>query len=225
MIDLIIFDRMRIAVRPPEYLPRLSYIALMNHVDLFVVADTYQYSRQSFQNRARIRTPHGWSWISVPLVGRQHGMPVFETRIDNRPAWQSKHSRAMQYNYGNTIYYPFYEDQLASLYATSWDMLADLGYASIELFHKLFGLNAQLCRATELEGQPATLPAILKHFAYSELVVPAQAFEKDKTLIQSVSLFDFVEPEYRQHFEGYEPEITAFDILCNYGTESRSLIL
>ena len=215
---------MRIAVRPPEYWPRLSYVALMKYVDIFVVADTFQYSRQSFQNRARIRTPHGWSWISVPLLGRQHGTPICNTDIDNTSAWGSKHRRAFQYNYGNTIYYPFFEDRIASLYEPSWIKLADLSWATIDSLHKLFSLNCSLIRASELEKEAGSLSLILDQFDYSEYLTLADSYARDKRGNVLATCFEFTEPVYRQHFEGFEPEVTAFDVLCNYGAEARGLI-
>jgi len=215
---------MRIAVRPPEYMPRVSYVALMKYVDVFVVADTFQYSRQSFQNRARIRTPHGWSWISVPLMGRQHGTPICQTQIDNRSAWRSKHRRAFRYNYGNTIYFPFFEDRMATLYEAEWNMLGDLTWSTIKLFHELFSLKCKLVRASEMEGISDSLPAILNQIEFDKYVSPGDAFAKDKEDISSISRFEYSEPQYRQYFEGFEPEITAFDVLCNYGAEARSVV-
>ena len=215
---------MRIAVRPPEYMPRVSYVALMKYVDVFVVADTFQYSRQSFQNRARIRTPHGWSWISVPLMGRQHGTPIYQTQIDNRSAWRSKHRRAFQYNYGNTIYYPFFEDRVAGIYEAEWNTLADLTWSTIKLFHKLFSLKCKLIRASELERISNSLSAILDQFEFDEYVSPGASFDKDKEVVATISRFEYSEPRYRQHFEGFEPEITAFDVLCNYGAEAAGQV-
>ncbi|MBX2822041.1 MAG: WbqC family protein [Rhodothermaceae bacterium] len=215
---------MRIAVRPPEYMPRLSYVALMKYVDVFVVADTFQYSRQSFQNRARIRTPHGWSWISVPLVGRQHGTPICKTQIDNRSAWQSKHRRAFQYNYGNTVYFPFFEDRITSLYESEWNTLGDLTWSTIKLFHELFSIKCRLMRASQLERKSDSLPVILEQFDFDHYLSPRESFDKDKEGLSSISCFEYNEPRYRQHFEGFEPEITAFDVLCNYGNEAVGVV-
>lgn len=215
---------MRIAVRPPEYLPRLAYMALMKWVDVFVVADTFQYSRQSFQNRARIRTPDGWSWISVPLVGRQHGTPIDQIDIDTRRAWTSKHRRAFQYNYASTPYFPFIEHELDTLYATRWPTLADLTVSTVEWSHQLFALKSEVIRASSLEGSPASLPAILEILKPDELWSPEGAYEKDRLHVDRIQPFTYREPEYRQHFEGFEPEMTALDIFCNYGQESSRML-
>ncbi len=79
------------AHQAPEYFPSLSYVALMSSVDQFYADVGLQYSRQSFQNRARIRTPDGSQWITVPVCGRQYGLPIRETKIDYRDNWVRKH--------------------------------------------------------------------------------------------------------------------------------------
>ena len=211
---------MRIAVRPPEYLPRLSYIALMKQVDLFVLADTFQYSRQSYQNRSRIRTPDGWSWLSVPLVGRQHGTPIWQTKIDYKRGWPSKHKRAFQYNYASTPYYAFFEKNLQEVYTPTWEDLAGLTHATVVLFRDLFKIRTDLVRASTLPGEPNTISSVLEQLQPGTLVSPEEAFQKDRLFIDCIECFSFEEPEYRQHFDGFEPDITAFDVLCNYGPES-----
>ncbi len=119
-------DTVRIAIRPPEYLPRLQYMALMQSVDVFVLADTFQYSRQSFQNRTRVRTPQGAHWISIPLLGRQHGRPGIQTVIDSNVHWRSKHLRSISFNYSQTPFFGFIEHGLQTMYQDDWAYLADV---------------------------------------------------------------------------------------------------
>ena len=109
-----------LAVRPPEYWPRLSYFALMDRVERFVLADTFQYSRQSFQNRAKLRTPQGWQWISVPLRGGQHGRPVCDVAIEGVPYCMGKHWRAFTFNYHATPFFAYYEDAFRPLFDAEW---------------------------------------------------------------------------------------------------------
>ncbi len=215
---------MTIAVRPPEYLPRLAFMALMREVDVFVLADTFQYSRQSFQNRTRIRTPDGWHWISVPLQGRQHGRPIVDTRIDNSVAWQSKHRRALTYNYSKTPYYAFLQDHLRPVFTSTWNDLASLSCSTAAILHQLFKVKARLVRASALPGQPASLPAVLERFDVTTFVSPREAFQQEKSCFSETACFSFEEPAYRQQFPGFEAQITAFDALCNYGPEAAGLL-
>ncbi|HMB91981.1 MAG TPA: WbqC family protein, partial [Rhodothermales bacterium] len=129
-----------IAIRPPEYYPRLETVALMMVAETFVLADTYQYSRQSFQNRAKMRNPEGWQWVSVPLKGGQHGLPIRDVRIRHVEGWQKKHWRAFTYNYRATPFFEFYEPELRAVFDQDWEQLADLTCATMLLTHRLFDL-------------------------------------------------------------------------------------
>lgn len=214
----------RLAVRPPEYFPRLSYIALMQEVDVFVVADTFQYSRQSFQNRARIRTPQGWSWLSVPLQGRQHGLPISQTVIDNRTAWASKHRRALEYNYRQTPFYDYYEANMASFFEKSWITLGDLATGSLMMIHKMYGLRCELVLGSALPGAPDTLASIVESMDFNELLVGADTYEQDASVVSGARRFEFDEPTYRQHFDGHELLLSSLDLFFNYGPEAGNML-
>ena len=224
MRSMIVWVVMKIAIRPPEYWPRIPYLALMQSVDMFILADTFQYSRQSFQNRARLRTADGWSWISVPLLGRQHGRPITETQIDGRAAWASKHQRALRYNYGGTPYFGFFEDRVNASYRFAWENLGALTCASTEILHDLFDLPCSLVRASNLQGAPSTVAAIVDVVRPSTLIALPETRFRDQLPRVDMMTFRFTEPVYRQRFEGFEPNMTSLDVLCNYGPEAASIL-
>lgn len=195
----------------------------MQSVDVFVLADTFQYSRQSFQNRTRIRTPQGWHWISVPLAGRQHGRPVLETEIDNRTHWQSKHLRSIGFNYSQTAYYAFIEEKMKRLYEKHWESLGDLTCQSISIIHEMFQMKCRLLRASSLDDCPDSLEKVLEVIPATELVTD-ELWPAINEIRIPVEVLNFTEPTYRQHFEGFEPEISSLDIVCNYGPEASGII-
>ena len=213
-----------IAIRPPEYFPRLEYAALLLVVDRFVLADTFQYSRQSFQNRTRVRNPQGWQWVSIPLKGRQHGRPICQVQIRQVEAWQKRHRKAFEYNYRPTPYFDFYEAAFAPLFRQPWTHLADLTCATVELLHTLLGEPTTLIRASTLAGQPAGLRELLDEVGPEPLLVPAVSAPVDAQAVSPLQVLHYAHPRYRQAFDGFEPGMTAFDVLFNYGPEAASII-
>ena len=213
-----------IAVRPPEYFPRLEYMALVQHVDRFVLADTFQYSRQSFQNRGKLRNPQGWQWITVPLAAHQHGHPIHQVKINRDDPWIDKHWRAFQYNYRSTPYFEYFEPELEPFFERPWSVLGKLTCSSVELLHELMGLSTPLVRASELDGAPDTLAGILDVLKEDTLVAPPEAASHDAEIASAVRIFHFDTPEYRQNFGGFEPGMSAADVLFNYGPEARALL-
>ncbi|MGI9175439.1 MAG: WbqC family protein [Rhodothermales bacterium] len=215
-----------VAVRPPEYFPRLAYLALMQHAERFVLADTFQYSRQSFQNRARLRTPprprRSWQWISVPLKGGQHGRPICEVEVDVRGAWQRSHWRAFRYNYQTAPFFDHYEAAFRDLFETPWTSLGALTCATTELLHRLFGLPSALVRASTLPEAPGDLRALVGHGG--TLLTSEAAAEHDCGQVASVQVMRYQEPVYQQNFDGFEPGLSAVDLLFNYGPAAPKLI-
>lgn len=217
-----------VAVRPPEYFARLAYLALVQAADVFVLADTFRYSKRSDQNRARLRTPQGWQWISVPLQAHQGGRPIRAVALENRERWLVKHWRSFQYNYRTTPYFEFYEPEVAPFFERTWERLGPLACASVELQHRLLGLDTRLVRASELPGAPATRPAVLEAVgAQALLTLPdagARRVDGRDAISMKTHVLRFDLPAYRQNFEGFEQGMAAADLLFNYGPEAARMI-
>lgn len=214
-----------IAIRPPEYFPRLAYLALMEQVECFVLADTFQYSRQSFQNRTRVRNPDAWQWLTVPLKGGQHGKPFKEVNIRRSVLWEKKHWRALFYNYRSSPYFEHYEHQIDTVLSLESLHLLDITKASIELLKEAYGIRTPLLVASELDAQPATLPGIIEQTPYELLVSPMECAAVDAQVVQDQTVFSYTHPSYRQTFDGFVPEMSAVDLLFNYGPEARNIML
>lgn len=212
------------AVRPPEYFPRLAFVSLMMQVDEVVLADTFQYSRQSYQNRTRVRNPQGWQWLSIPLVGGQHGRPVCAVEIDNRTFWLKKHWRALVYNYRSSAYFEWYEPELRPFFHQEWTHLGAVTCASIDLVHRMLGMSVRVVRASALPGRPASLPAVTHAMKGQPLLAPEEVVEVEREQVATVQSFRYEEPTYRQNFDGFEPGQSVLDVLFNYGPDARYVI-
>ena len=210
---------MTIAVRPPEYFPGLLYVALMQAVDVFVLADTFQYSRQSLQNRTRVRNPQAWQWLSVPLKGGQHGTPQDAIRVRQVSGWRTRHWKAFAFNYRQTPYFSHYAAALEACYARPWTHLAELNCHSIELVHRWLELKCSLRRTSQMRGCPDSMPAVLRAWPEARLLAPDGIPEPTARLRMS-----FDHPRYRQAFGGFEPGMTALDLLANYGPDSAAML-
>lgn len=237
-----------LSVRPPEYWPSPHVFALADAADRFVLADTLQYSRQSFQNRAQLRTPQGWQWITIPLKGSQHGRPICDVQIRNRRPWLGKHWRALHFNYRTSPFFDFYEPQLRPLFETEWKTLGALTCTTAELLAELLGVNGAMVRASRIEerdferrnvdgrgsrvdgrgsrieGGFADVPSILAYFGTNRLLSSEEAAEVNRKFAANVHVLQVQRLEYRQNFEGFVPGMSTLDLLFNYGPETLSMI-
>ncbi len=214
----------RIAIRPPAYFPPLADMALMNEVDQFVLADTFRYRRQTYQNRAKLRNPNGWQWITVPLEAYGYSEPIREVAIETGGRWLEKHWRAFQYNYRSTPYFEYFEERVEPFFQREWTRLGNLTCTSVELLHALLDLSTDLVRASMFDGAPGSIGAVLNHLEADELWMPASARPRDVPASIDVTWVTYQEPTYRQNFEGFEAGMSAADLLFNYGPEAVSIM-
>jgi hypothetical protein len=213
-----------VAIRPPEYWPRLAFMALVQAADRFVLADTFQYSRQSFQNRTRLRNPQGWQWLSIPLKGGQHGTDILDVQLRHHLPWQRSHRRALLYNYRTTPYYPSVEERLHTLLEAEWTHLGALTCETVEVLADALELDTPILRASTLPGSPASIPEVLAVIDPSTLLVPEPVVDLDADHAEQSRIFRFDHPIYRQNFAGFEASMSALDLLLNYGPESARML-
>jgi hypothetical protein len=208
-----------IAVQPPAYFPPLSYTALIGHVDHFILADTFRYRSETFQNRSKLRNAPGGHWITIPLFGRPEGAPIEAVEIETGGRWREKHWRSFLYDYRSTMYFEYYEDAFRPFFEQEWACLADCVCRSVALQAELMDLRTPITRASALANRPRSLDAILEATGADVLAVPADPSPPSLSS-GTVETVRYDHPTYRQNFEGFEPGMTALDLLFNYGREA-----
>ena len=205
------------AIQPPVYFPDLTYCALMSSVDCFVVGENFQYSRQSFQNRAHVRSPDGAQWLTVPLIGGQHGLPISKTQIDYAFHWQAKHLKALRFNYGSTPFYKHYIDQVSRVIVTEHDSLAALTVASVALVHELLGLGCALENKGFNGFRERRSTSRTQHLFDSD-IKRNNSNESDRRILS------YKHPVYRQNFDGFVDGMSVLDLLFSHGPEAPRIL-
>ena len=57
----------KVAISQPTYMPWIGYFNIIDLVDYFVLLDTVQFDKRSWQQRNKIKTTKGLEWISIPV--------------------------------------------------------------------------------------------------------------------------------------------------------------
>ena len=208
-----------IAIQPPAYFPPLAYTALIGHVDHFILADTFRYRSETFQNRSKLRNAQGGHWITIPLFGRPEGAPIEAVELETGGRWREKHWRSFLYDYRSTMYFEYYVEDFRPFFDVEWATLADCICRSVTLQMELMGLTTPVTRASSLDGRPRTLDAVLEATEADALAVPVDGSSPESGSVP-VETVQYDHPTYRQNFEGFEPGMTALDLLFNYGREA-----
>ncbi len=185
----------------------------------FIIADDWQYVRQSYQNRSKLRTPQGWQWITVPLRRGQHGLSHAFTRIAAEPGWRRRHWRSFLCNYGRTPFFGHYADQVRALLFESGASLSDLTYASIRFVHVSFGMHSVLERVSDTGADSTEILGGSSPFC---ILSSREQARLSCARGQWVLLFNHA--PYRQPFTGFEAGMSALDLLFGYGPEASAML-
>lgn len=226
---------MKIAISQPTYLPWLGYFDLIDQVDLFVLLDDVQFSRRSWQQRNRIKTPTGLQWLTVPVVvGGRNNQLIKDVEIREIDFLYDQR-RAIELNYRRAPFFDaYFERVIARLEYSPGSKLVDLNVRVIELFMEILGIKTVLLRSSELR-QPGTrtqlLANICKSVAATHYISPLGSsvylLGEQHILLDSgiaVAFQHYEHPRYRQLFPPFLPYASALDILFNEGEGSLGII-
>ncbi len=226
---------MIVSIHQPHYLPWLRYLEKMARSDAFIVLDDVQYEKNGFQNRNKIKTSQGASYLTVP-VQRPTQQPIREIRVDGRSDWRGTHRRALEQSYGKAPYFERYWPAFAAIYDREWPLLAPLNRAMLELYAEQLGIRTRIYYSSELptQGQSTQRLAELCHAVGGDVYLSGayavQAYLDPGALRDAGIRLAFQEwqaPEYAQRYPkaGFVPDLAVVDLLFNEGPRSLEILL
>ena len=215
---------MRVVVLQPTYLPWMGYFDMMDEADIFVFYDDVQFSVQSWQQRNKIKTAQGWTWLTVPVV-RQFGSLINDTRINNNSNWNKKHWESIKQSYSKAPFFEEYGSIFKEIYENEWEYLPDLNMTLIKTLKEMLGLKAKLIVSSDLsiEGvKTERLLTTLKKLGASEYISGPGAknyLEVNGFRENNIKLYwyEYQHPVYPQIRGEFIPYLSVIDLLLNTG--------
>ena len=99
---------MKVAIMQSTYLPWVGYFALMKSVDVFIILDSVQFSKRSWQQRNQIKTESGAKWLTVPVISKgKKDQLIADVKIDYSSKFPESHINMIEQNYRKS---PFFGD-------------------------------------------------------------------------------------------------------------------
>ncbi len=226
---------MIVAAHQPHYLPWLRYVDKVARSDLFVLLDDVQYTKNGWQNRNRVKTPQGWTYLTVP-VEDPFGRTIREVRVCNREPWRKKHWNALRTHYGRAPHFRRYAEAFEDVYAREWESLCELNLHLLGVVLDALGVRTRLVRSSDL-GVPGRgterLVAICRGLGATAYLTGDYAARNhlEVGLFEEagveVRLQNWSCPTYRQQFPqaGFLPDLSIVDLLFNEGPGALAVLL
>ncbi len=226
------------AIMQPTYLPWLGYFDLLDQADVFVLLDDVQFDKRSWQQRNRIKTPTGLTWLTVPthVKGRSR-QRIIDVEIVDTVAFPRDHLRSIELNYRRTAHYVELADAFAdAMVAGAADRrLVELNCSMIAWIAERLGLAHELVRSSTLATQgrrSERLFSICHAVGATTYLAPPgsrEYLEEDRGAFTEagidVLVHAYEHPVYPQAFPPFQPYASVIDALFNLGPEATAACL
>jgi hypothetical protein len=226
---------MVVTIHQPEHLPWLGFFAKAAMADVLVLLDDVPYRKNYFQNRNRVRTAVGYSWLTVPVLHRGHLTPLREVAIANEsnPRWSRKHWLTLQQSYGGAPHFSAHESFFRTYYAQRWSRLAEANRVLIDYLLSAFEVPARVMCSSALDhtglGRTERLLSICRTLGAETYLsgvsgrdyLDVDAFSRAGI---AVEFQRFRHPVYEQRYQPFLPCMSAVDLLFNEGPRARDIL-
>lgn len=227
---------MKCAIMQPTFLPWLGWFDLADQVDVMVLLDDVAFSKQSWQQRNRIRTPNGLEFLSVPVkTSGRLGQKILDSELAALP-YVAKMLKSLHGNYAKSPFYTTLIDDFAATIETAAESnrLVELNCALISWMAGRLGVSTPMVRASKIAAggeRGEHVAAICEYVGANYYLSPVGA---EDYLIEDKDAFDrreidiglqvYVHPEYMQRFTPFMPYACALDLIFNTGPSAPDVM-
>lgn len=228
---------MIVSIMQPAYLPWAGYFDRIARSDLHIVLDHVLIdanSKTKFANRNKVRTAQGWCWLTVPLQskGKYGQLYLDKIEIANDTGWARKHWNTLLHSYRKAPYFAAHQAFFEQVYAREWPLLNDLIRETSGYLATAFGLKKEILNssAMNVSGEKDELILNLCQAAGATTYIsgPFGRDYLDEAAFQRAGIeviyHEYEQPIYPQIHPGFEPYMSALDVLFNCGPTSLEIM-
>lgn len=222
-----------VAVHQPNYIPWIGYFYKIMKSDIFVLYDDVQYTKNSYINRNKIKTPQGDCWLTLPVfIKGNFGCNINETQLKNELNWKEKHVKTIEMNYKKAPYFVRYFSGLKEVYEQNYEIISDLNIELIKYFMKSIGIETKLIKSSELDVDGSSTQKLVNicKAVGGDTYLSGKGGDnyQDQSLYEQNDIklvyTDFIHPEYKQLWGDFLPYMSVMDFLFNCGDECMDIL-
>ncbi len=223
-----------VTMHQPNYLPWTGLFSKIALSRRFIIMDIFQYCRHGVTHRNKIRTNTGSNYLTIPVSKRFAMSSVREVELPEDHGWKKIHWRTIYQNYIKATYFKDYATFFEELYQRDYKFLMEFNLEIIRYLIKCFGMDVEILTASELgipsnlEATDAIIATLRAANGNTYLSGPSGKGYLDMKKFEQSGLqcrfFSFRHPEYEQRYPGFEPNLSAIDLLFNTGPAAGDII-
>ena len=220
-----------LAIIQSNYIPWRGYFDIIDRVDTFMILDDVQFSKNTWRNRNRLKTPKGPAWLTIPVAtGGKFGQTIAEVEVADR-SWAAKHWQLWSQNYAATPYFKSYSGKLKDLYGRAAELrrLSEINVLFLRTLCEWLGISTTFISSADfaVTGVKTDRVVALCQASGADRYLSGPAaqdyIEVEKFISAGIEL-EYIDysgyREYDQPFPPFEPAVSAIDLILCTGPEA-----
>lgn len=225
---------MILTAHQPVYLPWLGLFHKISISDVYCYLDNVQYLKNDWNNRNKIKTSDGVSWLTIPVSNKNYiNKNLSQMEIDNKKDWKNKHWKTIYFSYKRSDYFNQYAEFFEDVYKREWIYLTDICDYMLKFFLDELKIDVKYVKATDLDlnGHKNDLIIDLckklnsKYYVFGELGKDYADEQKFKSEGINIYYQNYKHPQYKQLWGDFASNLSIIDLLFNVGPIEAKRIL
>ncbi|MDG5492259.1 WbqC family protein [Psychroserpens sp. SPM9] len=222
----------KIAILQSNYIPWKGYFDMIANVDVFVIYDEVQYTKNDWRNRNIIKTKNGLQWLTIAVRQESLSQAICETLVF-KTNWTKKHIGTLQANYSKAPYFSDYKDRIFKIYENASINLSEINISFIKEICAILEIDTKIIdsRSLNLTGdkQERLVQACKQLNADTYLSGPAAKNYIDEDFFSNhqinVEWMDYSNYKtYNQLHPPFEHRVSILDLIFNEGPNAKKYL-
>ena len=223
---------MRVTIHQPEFAPWLGFFHKVRLADAIVLLDDVQYRKNYFQNRNRVRTSQGATWITIPVEHAALDTPIDRIRVATDSRWLDRIEKTLSQAYGRAPHFGGAIGEVVQRLSAGDGQLIAITEPMLTWMMRSFGLQQRIWRSSSFGiqgGRSERLLRLCEAVGATTYVsgisgreyLDVTAFERAGV---AVEFQEFRHPIYEQLHPGFVPQMSALEALFLFGPDCTRLL-
>lgn len=224
---------MKAAIHQPYYIPYIGYWQLIKSVDVFAIADNYNYIKNGWVNRNRVLEHDTIHYINIEVAHASQNRFISDHEL--KPIEKKKKLDQLRCFYSKAPYKKEGLDLMDRILSFEGTNLADFLYNSIRLVCEYLRIGTEIVRTSDFDQDPSLKFADriydycrqMGADEYHNLIGGEKLYSFEEFREHGLKL-GFIEPvpyEYPQSKKEFEFGLSIIDVIMNNSPEDIEKIL
>lgn len=222
-----------VTVHQPNLFPWLGFFDKMAKADMFIFLDHVQFTKRGYQNRVKVKGPHGSQWLTVPVISKGRSYQFTdEVEIDNTRDWKKDHLLTLELLYRGTENFEDVFKELSGLYEEDVHRLVDFTTKGINFIQERLDIHTKTINASQLRvkgNNSEMIVNLVKEVGGTVyLSGPSGRNYLDEKLFKAENIkleyHEFQEEIYPQKFNSFLRGLSSLDYLFNSTQKKTSTL-